>query len=124
MSNIKALLVGIFVLAGIGIVIILLTTQTQKPNFDMNGTFRFVIIPACTQNDENCNPKHELHLNNGDTYQLLFSSATKLPNDGQHIEVRGTVTYPNSTICQSYINEKEVSCQPIGTVNVSSWHPK
>ncbi len=133
----------------VGIVIILSlywysqqSSQTEKPNFDMNGTIENITIP-CPFNVQ-CNPQYWLAGEDGNTYHLLISSGTRLPNGGQqicegllalqepcltrlptrgqHIEVIGIVTYDTDSKC--WLNEKEVPCQPIGKVNVSSWQPR
>lgn len=134
------LLIGIALLVSVIIVIIfiagLFTVNTKTtvsiepypssklpqstPSVTMNGTFQIVNIPACPFNVQ-CNPKYQLAIEDGNTYQLLFSSGTRLPNDGQHIEVTGIVTYDTDIKCR--LNEKEVPCQLIGRVNVSSWQP-
>ncbi len=133
----------------VGIVIILSiywysqqSSQTEKPNFDMNGTIENITIP-CPFNVQ-CNPQYWLAGEDGNTYHLLISSGTRLPDGsqqicegllalqepcltrlptrGQHIEVIGTVTY--DTISKCWLNDKGTPCQPIGTVNVSSWQPR
>jgi len=117
------------------------TAQTQKTNFDMNGTIENITIP-CPFNVQ-CNPQYWLDAEDGNTYHLRFSYGTRLPNGdlqiceglpalqepcltrlpnfGQHIEVIGTVTY-NTDICG--VNGKTVPCQPIGRVMVWSWQPR
>ncbi len=141
----KAVLAGILVLIGIVIILFLQwfsTTQTQKPNFHMNGTIEDITIP-CPSNWQ-CNPQFWLDAEDGNTYHLRISSGTRLPDGsqqicegsialqepcltrvpsfGQHIEVIGIVTYDTASKCG--LNGQEVPCQPIGTVNVSSWQPR
>ncbi len=110
----------------VGIVIILSfywysqqSSQTEKPNFNMNGTIENITIP-CPFNVQ-CNPQYWLDAEDGNTYHLLFGPAARLPNFSQHIEVIGIVTY---TASECWLNDKETPCQPIGTVNVSSWQPR
>ena len=132
----------------VGIVIILSlywysqqSSQTEKPNFDMNGTIENITIP-CPFNIQ-CNPQYWLAGEDGNTYHLLISSGirlpdgsqqiceglfafqepclTRLPTRSQHIEVIGIVTYDTSK-CE--LNGQAVPCQPIGRVNVSSWQPR
>ncbi len=74
----------------VGIVIILSlywysqqSSQTEKPNFDMNGTIENITIP-CPFNVQ-CNPQYWLAGEDGNTYHLLISSGTRLPNGGQQI---------------------------------------
>lgn len=148
----KAVLLGILVFIGIVIILSLywysqrssssITTQTGKVNFDMNGTIENITIP-CPFNVQ-CNPVYWLAGEDGNTYRLLISSGTRLPdggqqicegllalqepclsrlpNRGQHIEVIGIVTYDTASEC--WLNDKKVPCQPIGRVNVSSWQPR
>lgn len=125
------------------------TTQTQKTIFVMNGTIENITIP-CPFNVQ-CNPQYWLDAEDGNTYHLLISSGkrlpdgsqqicegslalqeqclTRVPNQGQHIEVIGIET--NETDC--YLNYCEINgtvpctlipCQPIGTVDVSNWQPR
>lgn len=134
-------LIGIALLSSVVIVIILIAslftvnTKTTSsiepypssklpqstPSVTMNGIFQIVNIPACPFNVQ-CNPKYQLAVEDGNTYQLLFSSGTRLPNDGQHIEVTGIVTYDTISKCE--LNGQAVPCQPIGRVMVSSWQPR
>ncbi|TRZ88506.1 MAG: hypothetical protein D4R88_07735 [Methanosarcinales archaeon] len=108
----------------------------------MNGTIENITIP-CPFNIQ-CNPVYWLAGEDGNTYHLLISSGTRLPdggqpicegllalqepcltrlpNRGQHIEVIGIVTYDTISKCE--LNGQEVPCQPIGRVNVSSWQPR
>lgn len=133
----------------VGIVIILSlywysqqSSQTEKPNFDMNGTIENITIP-CSFNVQ-CNPQYWLVGEDGNTYHLLIGYGTRLPNGGQqicegllalqepcltrlptrgqHIEVIGIVTYDTTSKCE--LNGQAVPCQPIGTVMVSSWQPR
>lgn len=133
----------------VGIVIILSlywysqqSSQTEKPNFDMNGTIENITIP-CPFNVQ-CNPQYWLAGEDGNTYHLLISSGTRLPNGGQqicegllalqepcltrlptrgqHIEVIGIVTYDTISKCE--LNGQAGPCQPIGRVMVSSWQPR
>ena len=134
-------LIGIALLASVVIVVILIAslfvvnTKTtfsiepypssklpqSTPSVTMKGTFQIVNIPACPSNVQ-CNPKYQLAVEDGNTYQLLFSSVTRLPNDGQHIEVIGIVTYDTVSKCE--LNGQAVPCQPIGRVMGSSWQPR
>ncbi len=111
----------------VGIVIILFlyryfqqSSQTEKPNFDMNGIIENITIP-CPFN-VTCNPQFWLDAEDGNTYRLLISSGTRVPNFGQHIEVIGYVKYNTDTSCE--LNGQHVPCQPIGTVNVSNWRQR
>lgn len=133
----------------VGIVIILSlywysqqSSLIEKPNFDMNGTISNITIP-CPFN-VTCNPQYWLDAEDGNTYRLLISSGTilpdgspqicegslalqeqcltRLPTRGQHIEVIGYVTYDTASEC--WLNDKKVPCQPIGRVIVSSWQPR
>ncbi len=90
------------------------------PTVTMNGTFQIVNIPACPFNVQ-CNPKYQLAVEDGNTSQLLFSSGTRLPDDGQHIEVTGIVNYDTISKCE--LNGEEIPCQPVGRVSVTSWQP-
>ncbi len=118
------------------------SSLTEKPNFDMNGTIENITIP-CPFN-VTCNPQYWLDAEDGNTYHLLISSGTRLPdgsqqicegslalqeqcltrvpNQGQHIEVIGYVTYNTGNSCE--VNGQYVPCQPIGTVNVSNWRQR
>lgn len=111
-----------------------LTTQTEKANFDMNGTIENITLP-CPFNVQ-CNPVYWLAAEDGNTYHLRISSGirlpdgsqqicegpvalqepclTRLPNRGQHIEVIGIETNDTGNYCEA--NGQAVPCQPIGTV--------
>lgn len=91
------------------------------PTVTMNGTFQIVNIPACPFNVQ-CNPKYQLAVEDRNTYQLLFGSGTRLPDDGQHIKVTGIVNH--DTISKCGLNGVEIPCQPVGGVNVSNWQPR
>ncbi len=138
----------------VGIIIILSfywysqqSSLTEKPNFDMNGTISNITIPCV---NVTCNPQYWLDAEDGNTYHLLISSGTRLPdgsqqicegslalqeqcltrvpNKGQHIEVIGIET--NQTDCfENYCENgtgscKLIPCQPIGTVIVSNWRQR
>ncbi len=123
------------------------SSLTEKPNFDMNGTISNITIPCV---NVTCNPQYWLDAEDGNTYHLLISSGTRLPdgsqqicegslalqeqcltrvpNKGQHIEVIGIET--NQTDCfENYCENgtgscKLIPCQPIGTVIVSNWRQR
>ncbi len=101
---------------------------------DMVGIFQIVYVP-CPVNVQ-CNPQYQLAGDDGNSYQLLFvypiiscpagftctsSPPPALPQQGQRIEVKGTITYNTGSTCR--MNGQGVPCQPIGTIAVSSWTP-
>jgi hypothetical protein len=98
-------------------------SQTEKPNFDMNGTIEYIIF-SCPFRAP-CNPQYRLDAEDGNTYNLHFKPGARIPNWTQHIEVIGIET--NQTDCfENYCENgtglcKLIPCQPIGTVNVSNW---
>jgi hypothetical protein len=59
------------------------SSLTEKPNFDMNGTISNITIP-CPLN-VTCNPQYWLDAEDGNTYHLLISSGTRLPDSSQQI---------------------------------------
>ncbi len=101
-------------------------SQTEKPNFHMNGTIEY-IIHSCLYGTT-CNPEYRLDAEDGNTYNLHFKPDARIPNWTQHIEVIGIET--NQTDCfENYCENgtepcKLIPCQPIGTVNVSNWRQK
>jgi hypothetical protein len=100
--------------------------QTEKPNFDMNGTINYVIF-SCLYGAP-CNPQYRLDGEDGNTYNLHFKPGARIPNWTQHIEVIGIET--NQTDCfENYCENgtgpcKLIPCQPIGTVNVLNWRQR
>jgi hypothetical protein len=105
------------------------TITFTGPEFDMVGTFEIVQVP-CALNSQ-CNPQYWLAGTDGNSYQRIFiplecpvgvqCQAPPLPQVGQRIEVKGSISYSTEASCM--LNGQATPCQPIGTVIVSSWNP-
>ena len=105
------------------------TLTLTGSQFDMVGIFEIVQVP-CASNSQ-CNPQYWLAGTDGNSYQLLFiplecpvgvaCSTAALPNQGERIEVKGSISYNTQGSCM--LNGQATPCQPIGTVIVSSWNP-
>jgi hypothetical protein len=105
------------------------TLTLTGSQFDMVGIFEIVYVP-CPANVQ-CNPQYQLAGTDGNSYQLVFiplecpvgvtCSTVALPNQGERIEVRGTISYNTQGSCM--LNGQATPCQPIGTIIVSSWNP-
>jgi len=106
------------------------TATLTGSQFDMVGTFQIVYVP-CPANVQ-CNPQYELAGTDGNSYQLIFvplecpvgvaCSTVALPNQGQRIEVKGSISY-STEAASCMLDGQATPCQPIGTVIVSSWNP-
>ncbi|MGA2239939.1 MAG: hypothetical protein ABSG74_12075, partial [Candidatus Bathyarchaeia archaeon] len=134
---------GLLIVAVLVVVVIIAVASLNDPvlaqttatltltgsQFDMVGVFEIVYVP-CAANVQ-CNPQYQLAGTDGNSYQLLFiplecpvgvtCSTVALPNQGERIEIRGTISYNTQGSCM--LNGQATPCQPIGTVIVSSWNP-
>ncbi len=65
-----------------------------------------------------CPSQYQLSVNGGNSYVLLFQSSN-LPSQDEYVQVFGSFTANAQGSCT--LNGQPVACEPIGTIQVTSW---